>query len=107
TAAAPTLLAKIQALAAFVQDDIRYVAIELGIGGYQPHAAADVLRHRYGDCKDKATLLSAMLREIGVASYYVIINSERGSLTTAAPPNIEFNHAILAIALPDGVDPAP
>ena len=107
TASAATPLEKIRALANFVQTDIRYVAIELGIGGYQPHAAADVLRHRYGDCKDKATLLSAMLREIGVASYYVIINSERGSLTTAAPPNIEFNHAILAIALPDGVDPAP
>ena len=107
TASAPTPLEKIRALANFVQTDIRYVAIELGIGGYQPHAAADVLRHRYGDCKDKATLLSAMLREIGVASYYVIINSERGSITTAAPPNIEFNHAILAIALPDGAGAAP
>jgi Transglutaminase-like superfamily/Domain of Unknown Function with PDB structure (DUF3857) len=107
TASVPTPLEKIRALANFVQTDIRYVAIELGIGGYQPHAAADVLRHRYGDCKDKATLLSAMLREIGVASYYVIINAQRGSITTATPPNIEFNHAILAIALPDGVDSAP
>ena len=107
TASAATPLEKIRALANFVQNDIRYVAIELGIGGYQPHAAGDVLRHRYGDCKDKATLLSAMLREIGVASYYVIINAERGNLTTTAPPNIEFNHAILAIALPDGVDTAP
>ena len=38
-----------------MQHDIRYVGIELGIGGLQPHAASDVFTHRYGDCKDKAT----------------------------------------------------
>jgi hypothetical protein len=101
TAAAPTLLAKMQALAAFVQDDIRYVAIELGIGGYQPHAAADVLSHEYGDCKDKATLLGAMLEQIGVKSYPVIINAARGVVTEGTPPSpYGFNHAILAVALP-------
>ncbi len=100
TSSAPTILGKMQALASFVQSDIRYVAIELGIGGQQPHPSADVLAHRYGDCKDKATLLSTMLKEIGVDSYYVIINSERGSVTSATPPNLRFNHAILAIKLP-------
>jgi predicted transglutaminase-like cysteine proteinase len=100
TAAAATQTAKIQALASFVQNDIRYVAIELGIGGFQPHAAAEILSHGYGDCKDKATLLSAMLQEIGVDSYYVIINTARGAVTAATPPNMRFNHAILAIALP-------
>src|SRR5437899_895658 len=43
---------KIRALAAFVQKDIRYVAIEIGIGGYQPHSAQDIFANRYGDCKD-------------------------------------------------------
>jgi transglutaminase-like putative cysteine protease len=101
TAAAPTLLAKMQALAAFVQDDIRYVAIELGVGGYQPHAAAEVLSHEYGDCKDKATLLGAMLEQIGVRSYPVIINAARGVVTEGTPPSpYGFNHAILAVALP-------
>jgi hypothetical protein len=104
TAPAPTPLAKMQALARFVQDDIRYVAIELGIGGHQPHPAAEVFSHRYGDCKDKATLLGSMLKEIGVESYYVIINTERGSVSAATPPNLDFNHAILAIALPPDVD---
>lgn len=103
TAGAPTLLAKMRALASFVQSDIRYVAIELGIGGQQPHAAADVFTHRYGDCKDKATLLSAMLKEIGVDSFYVIINSKRGSITAETPPNLDFDHAILAIQLPESV----
>jgi len=103
TAGVPDLLGKMRVLAAFVQSDIRYVAIELGIGGFQPHAAAEVFSHRYGDCKDKATLLSAMLSVIGVDSYYLIINTERGSVTVATLPNLGFNHAILAIRLPDGL----
>ncbi len=107
TAAQPTLLAKIQALAAFVQSDVRYVAIELGMGGYQPHPATDVFGHRYGDCKDKATLLAAMLSEIGVDADYVIVNSHRGAISDSTPPNLGFNHVILAIRLPAGVvDPS-
>jgi hypothetical protein len=96
-----TQLEKINALARFVQDDIRYVAIELGIGGYQPHSSADVFVHRYGDCKDKVTLLATLLREIGVESYYVIINTERGAVDETTSPNLGFNHAIMAIALPE------
>ncbi|HEY8714014.1 MAG TPA: DUF3857 domain-containing protein, partial [Candidatus Acidoferrum sp.] len=108
TAAATTPLEKIRAVAGFTQREIRYVAIELGIGGYQPHAAKDIFVHRYGDCKDKATLVSAMLAELGVPSYYVIINSERGAVTATMPPQIGiFDHAILAIKLPEGVsDPS-
>src|SRR6266702_5412916 len=78
TANAPTTLAKMRALAEFMQKDIRYVAIQLGIGGWQPHPAPEIFLHKYGDCKDKATLLSAMLGEIGVESYYLDINTERG-----------------------------
>jgi hypothetical protein len=94
-------LQKMQALAEFVQHDIRYVAIELGIGGWQPHAASDVFSHRYGDCKDKATLLQTMLRVIGVESYHVVINARRGVVTRDAPAHDGFNHEILAIKLPD------
>jgi len=96
-----TTLQKMQALASFVQHDIRYVAIELGIGGWQPHAAPDVFAHKYGDCKDKATLLRTMLREIGVNSYQVAINVERGSVTRDTPAHNAFDHVILAISLPD------
>jgi hypothetical protein len=100
-------LAKMQVLAGFVQHDIRYVAIELGIGGYQPHAAPDVFSHRYGDCKDKATLMHTMLREIGVDSYPVVINTHRGSVTLETPAHNGFNHVILAIKLPDDIkDPS-
>jgi hypothetical protein len=94
-------------LAQFVQHEIRYVAIELGIGGWQPHPAPDVFSHRYGDCKDKATLMSAMLHEIGVDSYYVVINTERGSVTPQTPAHSAFDHVILAIKLPDQIqDPS-
>jgi len=107
TASAHTSLEKIKALAQFVQHDVRYVAIELGVGGWQPHSAADVYAHHYGDCKDKATLLSAMLSQIGVESFYVLINVERGAVTRETPANIGFDHAILAIKLPPGVaDPS-
>jgi hypothetical protein len=104
TASQPTTLAKVQALAAFVQADIRYVAIELGIGGLQPHSAADVYTRRYGDCKDKVTLLSAMLQEIGVDSYYLIVNTQRGAVTSSSPVSLGFNHVILAIQLPQGIE---
>jgi hypothetical protein len=107
TASKTTPLEKMQALADFVQHDIRYVAIELGIGGWQPHPAPDVFAHHYGDCKDKATLLRSMLHEIGVDSYEVAINSERGSITPETPAHNGFNHQITVIKLPDGVqDPS-
>jgi hypothetical protein len=108
TASATAPLVKMQLLARFLQHDVRYVAIELGIGGYQPHPAVDVFAHRYGDCKDKATLMSSMLKSIGIDSYYVVINSERGSVTPEMPAHMGgFDHAILAIKLPDDVvDPS-
>ena len=105
TTSATAPLEKMRALARFVQRDIRYVAIELGIGGYQPHPAVDVFAHRYGDCKDKATLMAAMLKEIGIESYYVVINSERGAVTQEMPAHMGgFNHVILAIQLPAGTN---
>jgi uncharacterized protein DUF3857/transglutaminase superfamily protein len=100
-------LQKMQALAEFVQHDIRYVAIELGIGDWQPHPAPEVFSHRYGDCKDKATLMRSMLHEIGIESYHVVINTRRGSVTRETPAHNGFNHVITAIKLSDGLaDPS-
>jgi hypothetical protein len=96
------MLERIKALARFAQHDIRYAAIEIGIGGYRPHAAAEVFNHRYGDCKDKATVLAAMLAQIGIKSYHMPVQTQRGIVTEKSPPFIGFNHAILAIQLPDG-----
>ncbi len=98
---------RIQALSRFAQKEIRYAAIEIGIGGYRPHAAGDIFANRYGDCKDKATLLSSMLNEIGIHSYYVLVHTNRGIFTEKSPPNIGFNHAILAIQLPESSQAKP
>ena len=103
TAGARASLDKIRALAAFAQRDIRYVAIEIGFGSFQPHSASEVFAHRYGDCKDKATLLGTMLKEAGIDSYYVFIHTRRGVVLPDYPPSLTFNHAILAIRLPDDV----
>jgi transglutaminase-like putative cysteine protease len=104
TATAKTTQEKIAALAAFVQRDIRYVAVEIGMGGYQPHAAQDIFANRYGDCKDKVTLLSTMLGEIGVESYYVLTHASRGYIAKNFPSMLNFNHVIMAIRLPGDVD---
>ena len=96
---------KMSPIAGFVQREIRYVGIELGIGGWQPHGAADVFVHRYGDCKDKATLMSAMLQQAGIDSYYVFINTLRGAVGPQTPPMMFlFNHVILAIKLPESIN---
>lgn len=100
TADETNITRKMATLAKFVQDDIRYVAIELGIGGWQPHPATDTFSHHFGDCKDKATLLSTMLKEIGVDSYYIVINTRRGAVNSSTPAVNWFNHVILAIKLP-------
>jgi hypothetical protein len=104
TAAAGDPLAKIRALAAFAQKEIRYVAIEIGIGGFQPHYARDIFAGRYGDCKDKVTLLATMLKELGIESHYVLVHTERGVVAAAHPTAMTFNHVILGIRLPEDVE---
>jgi hypothetical protein len=96
---------KIRALASFAQRQIRYQAVEIGIGGHQPHAAGDTFQHRYGDCKDKATLLNTMLQEIGIQSYNVMISPERGVVRPDFPL-LYFGHSIIAIHLPDNISDA-
>lgn len=93
-----------EAIANFVQGQIRYVAIEIGVGGHQPHTAAEIFRARYGDCKDKATLLSAMLDAVGIHSTWVMVDTNRGMMSSAAP-SLAGNHMIAAIQLPPDYKP--
>jgi hypothetical protein len=96
---------KAEAIGDFVQQQIRYVEISLGIGGFQPHAAKDVFHGRYGDCKDKATLLSAMLSSAGIHSALLMVDTERGVIDPDAP-SIWGNHMIAAIEIPPGYESA-
>ncbi|MFZ0461906.1 MAG: DUF3857 domain-containing protein [Candidatus Acidiferrales bacterium] len=103
TAQTKTPLDKIEAITSYLQRQIRYVAIEIGIGGYQPHAAADVFKNQYGDCKDKVTLLSVMLKDAGIDSYYAVAQISRGIVQPQFASVLSFNHMILAIRLPADV----
>ncbi len=94
---------KSEAIAEFVQKQVRYFVIEMGIGGIQPHFAADIFRNRYGDCKDKATLVSAMLSSVGIHSALMMVDHRRGVVDPDAP-SIVGDHMIAAIEIPKGYD---
>ncbi|MEO8028244.1 MAG: DUF3857 domain-containing protein [Bryobacteraceae bacterium] len=101
-AEAHTELEKIQAIGRFVQQ-VHYVSIQTNVskgGGYRPHAAAQVFQKLYGDCKDKANLMRAMLRAAGLTAYPVAIYSgDRTHVSDRWPSLGAFNHAITAIAV--------
>ena len=99
--AATDFKGRIQSVAGFMQREIRYVGIEVGIGGLQPHPAADVFKYRYGDCKDKATLLISMLNAVGVRATWMLVDTHRGYVDPALPSR-DGNHMIAAIEIPSG-----
>ncbi len=75
---------------------LRYVALELGIEGIKPRRCALTLARGWGDCKDKATVIVTMLRELGIPAHLVLVRtSQRGDLPAGAPPSLAaFDHAI-------------
>lgn len=86
-----------------VANDVRYVGLEFGSCDIEPHPAAQVWEHQYGDCKDKASLLAAMLRFKGIAAHLVLVNTVHlGRIERRTPGPGDFNHAILVAELPDG-----
>jgi hypothetical protein len=99
---AKTEFEKIQAVGRFVQS-VNYVSIQTGVGrggGYRPHSAVDVFTKAYGDCKDKANLMKAMLKSIGIPAYLVSIYSGDPTYVREEWPSPQqFNHCIIAIKL--------
>ncbi|MFM7321415.1 MAG: DUF3857 domain-containing transglutaminase family protein [Armatimonadota bacterium] len=86
---------KARAIFRHVQEKTRYVAIELGISAYQPRPAERTIRNEYGDCKDMATLLVALLRAAGVPAWPVLLEAgSDGSPSQELPSPSAFNHAI-------------
>jgi transglutaminase-like putative cysteine protease len=82
----------------FVQDDIRYLGIEMGRNSHQPHQPADVLEQRWGDCKDKSFLLASLLRELGVDAYPALVNTKlRHNMDRELPSPFEFDHVITQV----------
>jgi len=90
-------------LAAFVRDRVRYVSKEIGIGGYQPRPAAEILTDLNGDCKDKGTLLRSLLAAEGLESYPIIVNATHKATVSDEIPTLDaFNHYVLGVRLPYG-----
>jgi hypothetical protein len=96
---APDFYAKLSRITEYIQKNIRYFIVERGIGGFQAHPAADIFRNRYGDCKDKTTLLISMLQVAGIHAFYVPVDTHRGYVDPDTP-SLYGNHMITAIELP-------
>ena len=109
TASAKTEFEKIQAVGRHAQN-VQYISIQIDIGrggGYRPHSAADVFAKNYGDCKDKANLMRAMLKSLGIESYPVIIYSgDPHRVQPEWPSPQQFNHCIIAVKVADATDAA-
>ena len=86
--------AKVDAIYNYVSTQIRYIAVSFGIGRLQPHTAAEVFRNRYGDCKDKHTLLQAMLAAEKIEAEPVLIHSSmRLNPGLPIPSQFDRDHA--------------
>jgi tetratricopeptide (TPR) repeat protein/transglutaminase-like putative cysteine protease len=88
--------AKVAAIYRFVSTEIRYVSLSFGIGRFAAHAPADVLKNQYGDCKDKAVLLGALLAAAGVKVMPVLLGVGRSIEDDFASP-LEFDHMIALV----------
>jgi tetratricopeptide (TPR) repeat protein len=92
---------QVRALYNFVSTHTRYIGIDFGIGRYQPHTAAEVLADQYGDCKDKDTLLEALLHAKGFSTAPALIGAGIAPVPEVPSPAV-FNHVITTINLPSG-----
>ena len=101
TAAARTRDDTIRALHKWVAQDIRYVSLSLGIGGYQPRKVSEIVRTGFGDCKDKATLFVAALGHVGITAFPVLLSAD-GGVNRGQPSKDQFDHAIAAVPGPNG-----
>ena len=88
---------KIAAIYGFCAQDIRYVGVEYGDAGYEPHDAREIFRNKYGDCKDKSILLIALLKIAGIEAYPVLISTRDHVDISEDLPCLMFNHAITAV----------
>ncbi len=104
TANAKTELEKIQAIGRYVQR-VQYISIQTGLGrggGYKPRLSTEVFEKSYGDCKDKANLMRAMLKVVGIDAIPVSIYSgDPDYVRPDWPSPQQFNHCIIAVRVSD------
>src|SRR5205085_8991178 len=104
TALAKTEFKNISSIAQYVQN-IQYISVQTGLGrggGYRPHASTEVFAKSYGDCKDKANLMRAMLKVVGITAIPVSIYAGDPTYVRAGWPSPQqFNHCIIAVKVSD------
>src|SRR5258706_11898040 len=89
---------KAAAILQYLSREVRYTGVEFGDAAIIPHAPAETLKHKYGDCKDKATLLVAMLRAAGIPSFVALLNAGQRHDAEAELPGMGlFDHAIVYV----------
>ncbi len=97
-AGAETPRRRLEAILAFLRRKVRYVAVEVGIGGYRPSAPEEVLTRKWGDCKDKSLLLVDLLGEAGIEALpALVLLGEDRRIDPEFPSPAQFNHLIVAV----------
>lgn len=91
-------LEKLKRIHSFVVKSTRYVALEFGIHGHKPYPVSQVFERRFGDCKDKASLLKVMLEEAGIETDFVLVRTrQNGDISMDMPNAYVFDHAIVYV----------
>ena len=86
----------------YVQDQIRYLGVEVGANSHKPYPVKTILSRRFGDCKDKTTLLCAMLRNLGFDAYPALVNTnEKGTVAEWLPTARAFDHVVVQLRMGD------
>jgi Domain of Unknown Function with PDB structure (DUF3857)/Transglutaminase-like superfamily len=99
----PTVREKVALLYQYLQDNTRYIGIQLGIGGWRPFDATYVSSNGYGDCKALSNYMYSLLKEAGIPSYYTLIKAGEEEDDIAIDfPSSQFNHVIVCV--PNGRD---
>lgn len=94
---------KAQIVFEYVQNNTRYISVQVGLGGWKPFPAKDVDRLGYGDCKALTNYTKSLLESVGVKSYYTIIHaSERIRDIDESNISLQGNHALLTLPTKDG-----
>ena len=96
----PTPAGRLRAALDFVQKQVRYFGTEIGVNSHRPAAPEAVLQQRFGDCKDKVTLLLALLRRLDIAGEPVLVSTQlRRHVGDLPPTPLAFNHVIARVVL--------
>lgn len=89
---------------AFTSREVRYISVQMGIGGFRPHSPAATCSNRWGDCKAKSFLMRSLVESWGWQAFPVLVlTSDAGRVSPEVPSPAQFNHCIVAVKLPDGV----